>query len=134
MPAKKKSVAKKKSPQTTRLVLGSSSGVRITLDHTRGKQSITLETPGGRRIKLSDSSASVEIDDGNGNAVTVSPAGITISAAAKIRINAAEIVLSAGLVTVDAGTAKFSGNVQCDTLVSNSVISATYSPGVGNIW
>ncbi|MGZ4984251.1 MAG: hypothetical protein ACXV9Q_09140, partial [Chthoniobacterales bacterium] len=105
MPAKKKSVAKKKSPQTTRLVLGSSSGVRITLDHTRGKQSITLETPGGRRIKLSDSSASVEIDDGNGNAVTVSPAGITISAAAKIRINAAEIVLGAGLVTVDAGTA-----------------------------
>jgi hypothetical protein len=29
---------------------------------------------------------------------------------------------------------KFSGVVQCDTLISNSVISASYTPGAGNIW
>jgi hypothetical protein len=24
--------------------------------------------------------------------------------------------------------------VQCDTMISNTVISATYTPGAGNIW
>jgi hypothetical protein len=24
--------------------------------------------------------------------------------------------------------------VQCDTLISNSVVSASYTPGAGNIW
>ena len=38
------------------------------------------------------------------------------------------------VVTVNAGMAKFSGVVQCDTLMSNSVISASYSPGAGNVW
>jgi hypothetical protein len=27
-----------------------------------------------------------------------------------------------------------SAEVQCDTLISNTVISATYTPGAGNIW
>jgi hypothetical protein len=29
---------------------------------------------------------------------------------------------------------KFSGVVKCDTLIANSVISASYTPGQGNIW
>ena len=28
---------------------------------------------------------------------------------------------------------KFSGAVQCDTLLSNSVVSASYNPGAGNV-
>jgi hypothetical protein len=35
---------------------------------------------------------------------------------------------------VNAAAAKFSGVVQCDTLISNSVVSQSYSPGAGNIW
>ena len=42
--------------------------------------------------------------------------------------------VSAGMVTVNAGMSKFSGVVQADTVITNSVISASYSPGVGNIW
>ncbi len=122
MPAKKKSVAKKSAPKT-KLIFGPSGGVKITLD----KRILILETPGGRTIKLNDQTASVEIDDGNGNAIQLAPAGITIRAASKVRIDASEIQLNAG-------TTKFSGTVQCDALVSNSVISASYSPGVGNIW
>ena len=38
------------------------------------------------------------------------------------------------MVTVNAGMSKFSGVVQCDTVISNSVMSATYTPGAGNIW
>jgi hypothetical protein len=122
MPAKKKPVAKK-PPSKTKLVFGPNGGVKLTLD----KRILVVETPGGRTITLNDQTASVEIDDGNGNIIKLAPAGITIQAASKVRIDASEIQLNAG-------TTKFSGTVQCDALVSNSVISASYSPGVGNIW
>ncbi len=122
MPAKKKSAAKKSSAKT-KLVFGPSGGVKITLD----KKVLILETPGGRTIKMNDQTASVEIDDGNGNVIKLAPAGITIQAASKVRIDASEIQLNAG-------TTKFSGTVQCDAVVSNSVISSSYSPGAGNIW
>lgn len=32
-----------------------------------------------------------------------------------------------------AGTSKFDGVVQCDTLVANSVVAQSYTPGAGNI-
>ena len=38
------------------------------------------------------------------------------------------------LITVNAGMSKFSGVVQCDTLIANSVAAASYTPGAGNIW
>ena len=38
------------------------------------------------------------------------------------------------MVTVDAGMSKFSGVVQADTVIANTVISAAYTPGAGNIW
>jgi hypothetical protein len=60
--------------------------------------------------------------------------GISISAVSKIKMDAPLIQASAGMVTVDAGLSLFSGVVQCDTLISNSVISASYTPGIGNLW
>ena len=38
------------------------------------------------------------------------------------------------MVTVDAPMSKFSGLIQCETLISNAVVSASYTPGVGNLW
>jgi hypothetical protein len=38
------------------------------------------------------------------------------------------------MVTVNAGMSKFSGVVQSDVVITNSVVSASYSPGAGNIW
>jgi hypothetical protein len=38
------------------------------------------------------------------------------------------------MVTINTAMSRFNGVVQCDTLISNSVVSASYSPGVGNIW
>jgi hypothetical protein len=51
-----------------------------------------------------------------------------------LTVNAATVEVSAGMVTVNAGMSKFSGVVQCDTLISNSVVSASYTPGAGNVW
>ncbi|HEX8180817.1 MAG TPA: phage baseplate assembly protein V [Pyrinomonadaceae bacterium] len=115
-------------------VLRSRNGVKITLDDTDGQEQLILETPGGQKLTLKDSPASVEIVDSNGNSIKLEPAGITINTSAKLTVNASLVAVSAGMVTVDAGMSKFSGVVQCDTLISNSVVSASYTPGAGNIW
>jgi uncharacterized protein involved in type VI secretion and phage assembly len=95
---------------------------------------ISLETAGGQKIELRDGPGSVDILDSNGNSIRLETGGITVTAAAKVTINASTVELSAGSITVNAGMSRFSGVVQADTVICNSVISASYSPGAGNIW
>jgi uncharacterized protein involved in type VI secretion and phage assembly len=115
-------------------VLRSRNGVKITLDDQDGQEKLLLETPGGQKVTLKDGPGSIEIADSNGNSVKLEAAGITLNASAKVTIQASMIAMSAGMVTVDAGMSKFSGVVQADTVISNSVVSASYTPGAGNIW
>jgi uncharacterized protein involved in type VI secretion and phage assembly len=115
-------------------LLRSRNGVKITLDDESGQESFIVETPGGQKITLKDGPGSVEITDSNGNSVKLGSFGIIVTASAKVTINASQVEISSSSVTVDAGMSKFSGVLQCDTLISNSVVSASYSPGVGNIW
>ena len=115
-------------------VLRSRNGVKLTMDDNDGREQFILETPGGQKLTLKDGPGAVEIVDSNGNSIKMETSGITITASAKVTINASQVAVSAGMVTVDAAMSKFSGVVQCDTMISNSVISASYSPGAGNIW
>lgn len=120
--------------QNTKKVLCSRSGVKITLDDTSGREMLKLETPGGQKITLQDGPGSVTIQDSNGNSVKLETAGITLTASAKVTINAPQVAVSASMVTVDAGMSRFSGVVQCDTMIATTVIGTTYTPGAGNIW
>jgi uncharacterized protein involved in type VI secretion and phage assembly len=115
-------------------VLCSRNGVKITLDDTDGQETLKLETPGGQTVTLHDGAASIQISDSNGNSITLQAAGITLQAAAKITLSAPQVEVTAPMVSVNAGMSKFSGVVQTDTHISNSVISASYTPGAGNIW
>jgi len=115
-------------------VLCSRNGVKVTLDDHDGQETLQLETPGGQKITLKDGPGSIEIVDSNSNSVKLEVSGVTISAAAKLTINAAQISVSAGMVTVNAGMSRFSGVVQSDTVICNSIVSASYTPGAGNIW
>ena len=115
-------------------VLRSRNGVKLTMDDNDGREQFILETPGGQKLTLKDGPGAVEIVDSNGNSIKMEASGITITASAKVTINASQVAVSAGMVTVDAAMSKFSGVVQCDTMISNSVISASYTPGAGNIW
>ena len=115
-------------------VIRSRNGVKVTLDDHDGQEKLILETPGGQTITLKDGPGAIEIVDSNGNSIKLQTSGISIQAAAKVSVQAPQVQVSAGMVTVDAGMSKFSGVVQCDTLISNSVISASYTPGAGNIW
>ena len=117
-----------------RKVIRSRNGVKVTLDDTDGQETLILETPAGQKVTLKDGPGSVEIVDSNGNSIKLESAGITVSAAAKLTLNASTVEVSAGMVTVNAGMSKFSGVVQADTVIANTVISAAYTPGAGNIW
>jgi uncharacterized protein involved in type VI secretion and phage assembly len=116
-------------------IIRSRNGVKVTLDDQDGQEKFIVETPGGQSLTLQDGPGSVEIVDSNGNSIKMEASGITVNASAQVTINAgAAVKVSAGMVSVNAGMSTFSGVVQCDTLISNTVISATYTPGAGNIW
>ncbi len=112
----------------------SRAGVRVTLDDTDGAVKLRLETPGGQSIVLSDTPPSIVAQDASGNSVKLEAQGITVTASAQVKVQAATAQISAGMVTVDAAMSSFSGVVQCSTLITNSVVSASYTPGVGNVW
>ena len=83
---------------------------------------------------MQDGPGTILVEDSSGNSVKLESSGITINASAKVTVNASQLAITAGMVTVDAGMSKFSGVVQADTVISNSVVSASYTPGAGNIW
>ncbi|HWA26480.1 MAG TPA: phage baseplate assembly protein V [Lacunisphaera sp.] len=115
-------------------VLCSRNGVKITLDDHDGQEKFIVETPGSQKITLQDGPGSVKIEDSNGNSIKLESSGVTVTASAKVNVQASQVSISAGMVQVDAGMSKFSGVIQCDTLISNSVVSSSYTPGAGNIW
>jgi len=122
------------SGQNNKKVLRSRNGVQVTLDDSNGQEQMILETPGGQKVTLKDGPGAVLIEDSNGNSVKLETAGITINASAKVTVQATQVAVSASLVQVDAGMSKFSGVVKADTVICNSIISASYTPGAGNIW
>lgn len=115
-------------------VLRSRNGVKVTLDDSDGQEKLILETPGGQVVTLKDGPGSLELKDSNGNSIKLEASGITVTASAKVTINASTAEISAGMLTVNAGMSRFSGVVQADTVITNSVVSASYTPGAGNIW
>lgn len=110
-------------------------GTRIAIvESAAGQEQVVIETPGG---------ASATLTDGNGqsialkaaqNTITLDSGGVTVEALASVSVSASQVKVSAGQVSVEAAMSRFSGVVQCDTLISNAVVSASYTPGAGNIW
>ena len=92
-----------------------------------------LRTKHGATIVFDDGAGELEVADSNGNAVKLEPSGVTVTAAAKVNVSATIVEIEAGELEVSAGMARFSGVVQCDTLVTNSVVASSYTPGAGNV-
>ena len=112
----------------------SRNGVTVTLDDQQGQEQLVLETPGGQRLTLSDGPGKVTVEDSNGNRVVMEAARISFTASAELKIDAPQVKISAGMVSVDTAMAKFSGIVKCEVLQATAVVSSSYTPGAGNIW
>lgn len=119
------------SDASTKLIR-SRSGVTLRIDDSAS--SLVIETATGQRITLQDDPRIVSVEDQSGNAVTLDATGVTVTASAKVTVNASTIEINAGVVSVNSGMSKFSGTVQCDTIIANSVVGSSYTPGAGNVW
>jgi hypothetical protein len=84
----------------------------------------SVDVNGNQRVKLRDM---------NGNILQVSSTGITNNASGRFEINSASMETNTGILRVDAGMARFSGVVQCETIIATSVVGSSYTPGAGNL-
>jgi uncharacterized protein (DUF2345 family) len=99
----------------------------------RTESVLHVRTPSGLEIHLDDAAGRIVLT-GQGSTIRIDSSGITIQASGKVDVEASQLHVSASMVEVDAGMSKFSGVVKCDTLITNSVVAASYTPGAGNIW
>ena len=115
----------------------SRSGHKLTFDDTAGAEKVELKTNGGHTFTLDDAAGgTVTLTHSNGATVKIDATGnIEITANVKVKINApAGLDVTAAMVTVNAAMSSFSGVVKADTVITNSVVSASYTPGAGNVW
>lgn len=115
----------------------SRSGHRVVLDDTSGAEKVEIRTAAGHRFLLDDGERKVLVAHSSGaESVEISSDGsVSVTATNRVTIEApAGLSISAAIVQVDAPMSTFSGVVKCDTLITNSVVSSSYTPGAGNIW
>lgn len=71
----------------------------------------------------------------NGKVKIVSPGKLELRAPTNLDIDAgAALNLKGGIASVQAPTLNASGTIRSPTAIHDSVVSASYTPGVGNIW
>ena len=100
----------------------------LEFDDTEGASVVTLSMDSGHRVVLSDATDEVRVQHSNGCTIVMNAAGqISITANATVEI-------TAGALNVHCPTATFDGIINCQTIITNSVVSASYTPGAGNIW
>lgn len=110
-------------------------GTRIAIvEEQPSSATISFTTPGGVSGELTDAGGGKIEFRISGTTVTYDPQGVTINTGMNVTVQATQVEISAAMVTVNAGMSRFNGVVQADTVISNSVISASYTPGAGNIW
>lgn len=110
-------------------------GTRIAIEEESvATVKVLITTPGGVSGELTDEGGGKIEFKSSGTTLTIDPQGVTINTSMNLTVQATMVKVSAGLVTVDAGMTKFSGVVQADSIITNSIISASYTPGAGNIW
>ena len=111
-------------------------GTRIAIIEERASDAtVHFSTPGGVSGELTDTGGGkVEFRVGGTTLTYDSQQGVTVNTGMNVKIQATQVEITAAMVTVNAGLSKFSGVVQADTVISNSVVSASYTPGAGNIW
>jgi len=118
-----------------RWTLVGKAGTRIAIEEpASGRPKISLSTPGGVGAELEDTGAGKLVCRAAGATVTLDSSGVKITAPGQVEVQGSTIQLTAGMVTVDTALASFSGMISCNVLQASTVISATYTPGAGNVW
>ena len=118
-----------------RWTLTGRNGTRIAIvEESQGQEKVEISTPNGAKAILTDASGGEIQLEVVGNTIKMGTSGVSVQTSSKCEVQASQVSVSAGSVQVDSGFSKFSGVVQCDTLIANSVVSTSYTPGAGNVW
>jgi len=121
--------------QVDRWTLTGKAGTRIAIEEeSAASAKILFTTPNGVSGELTDDGGGKVEFKCSGTTLTIDTQGVTINTSMNLTIQATQVSVSAAMLNVDAGLSKFSGVVQADTVICNSIISASYTPGAGNIW
>ena len=84
--------------------------------------------PTGSTLVVDEATGTIELRHGTGTVVSIGPSG-------KVRIESVSGVdIVAPIVDIESALVKVTGVLRTQTLVADSVVSASYTPGVGNIW
>lgn len=104
------------------------SGSMLQFDDTQGAAKVTVSMESGHKIVLDDAAQSITVTHSNGCKIEMNIAGqVSITANSTVEVTASTVNLHTPMVMCD-------GVVQCQTLITNSVVSPSYTPGAGNIW
>ncbi|MFY9976428.1 MAG: phage baseplate assembly protein V [Chromatiaceae bacterium] len=121
-------------PQEDVYVIRTPSGVVVELDDGDGPR-VSLTTPQGYSVVVTDGGGGEIAVTRGSQSVRLTASEVSVQSSGTVSIQAGgSVSVSASMVQVDAGISKFSGVVQADTLIANSVVGASYTPGAGNIW
>ena len=109
-------------------VLKTRSGTLLEFDDADGAAKVTLQMQSGHKLVLDDAAQSVTLKHSNGCELVMNAAGqVKVTATSTVEVNASAVNVHAPMVTCD-------GIVKCQTLITQSVISPSYTPGAGNVW
>lgn len=110
-------------------------GTRIAIvEESPSSATISFTTPGGVSGELTDAGGGKVEVIAAGTTITVDPSGVSIQTPATVTVQASQVDVTAGQVSVNAAMSTFSGVVQCSTLIATTVVGTTYTPGAGNVW
>lgn len=110
-------------------------GTRIAIvEDSQGQEKVEITTPSKSSITLSEGAGGKIKLKGAGSTITLSSGGIKVKTSGEITVEGSTVNVTASMVSVDSALSEFSGIVRCDTLVTNSVVSTSYTPGAGNVW
>lgn len=119
------------APVEQRYAIVTPYGNNVVFDDNAG--TITLSTKGGYSIVLDDIGQTCTATVGS-TSIQATTTGVTVNTSASIQLQTASVTVTSPSVTVNAAMSQFSGAIQCDTLIANTVMGASYTPGAGNIW
>jgi uncharacterized protein involved in type VI secretion and phage assembly len=96
-----------------------------------GPGGITIEVATGT---LNITSSAMTTINASGPLTVKSSSAMNIESSAAINVKTSGVIsVTAAVVTVSAGMTTFSGVVQASTIIASSVVSSSYTPGVGNL-
>ena len=84
----------------------------------------TIRTRCGATITIDDARCAIHVE---------APGGVRLVTSSRLEAASSQMEVDTGLFRVNAPTADFSGIVRCSTLIADSVVASSYTPGAGNV-